>query len=103
MKKEESQERGVASFQIKCHLLPKPGFCPPLPNRNVETEVWVKGKKTALLLCQAKGATVATALKTVPPLEGFKRWFYSLGVENRAADKDQGRGKLALSSKAGVS
>ena len=39
-------------------LFPKLSLCPPLPNRNAETEFWVKEEKIALLLCQAKGATV---------------------------------------------
>lgn len=30
------------------------------------------------------------------PLWENRKWFYSLGVENRATDKDQGRGKLVL-------
>ena len=37
-----------------------------------------------------------------PPLGENRREFYSLGVNNRARDKDQGRGKLALFFKAGV-
>ena len=37
-------------------LLLKPGLSLPLLNRNTETEFWVKEKKMASLLCQAKGA-----------------------------------------------
>ena len=48
------------------------------------------------------GPQQVNALKTVTTVEGIKRWFYGWGVENRAIDKDQGRGKLALSFKAGV-
>ena len=47
-------------------LLPKLALCPLVPNRNAETEFRVKEKKVALLLCQAKEATAANALKTVP-------------------------------------
>ena len=51
------------------------------PNGNMETEFWVKEKKVGLLPCQAKGGSQqANALKTVLPLEGIRRWFYSLGV-----------------------
>ena len=45
------------------------------------------------------GPQQAKALKTVPPFEGIGRWFYSLGIENRATDEDRGRGKFALFSK----
>ena len=31
------------------------------------------------------------------PLGEIRKWFYSLGVENRATEKDQGRDKLAVS------
>ena len=39
----------------------------------------------AVLLCQAKGATEPNALKTVPPLEGVRRWLVSLrsGIRSR--------------------
>ena len=40
---------------------------PLVLNKNAETEFWVKEKQIALLLCQAKAATAANALKTVPP------------------------------------
>ena len=44
-------------------------------------EFWVKEKKITLLLCQAKGGPQqANASETVPPLEGTRRWFYSLGI-----------------------
>ena len=33
------------------------GLIPLLQNRNLETEFWMKEKKIALLLCQAKGST----------------------------------------------
>ena len=68
----------------------------------METEFGVKEKKIVLLLCQAVRPEQANALKTVPPLGEIRRWFYSLGVRNKASDKDQGRGKLALSFKGGV-
>ena len=38
----------------------------------------------------------ANVLKTVPPWKGLGGGFIVLRVENRAADKDHGRGKLAL-------
>ena len=37
-------------------MLPKLGLCSSVPNRNAETEFWVKQKRIALLFCQAKGA-----------------------------------------------
>ena len=46
-----------ASCFFSSHLLPKLSLCPLLPNGNVKTEFWVKEKKIALLLCQAKRAT----------------------------------------------
>ena len=52
-------------------------LCPQVPNRDTEAEFWVKEKKIALLLCQAKEPQKANALKTVPPLREIKRWFYS--------------------------
>ena len=62
-----------------------------------------KGEKDSFIALPGKGAT-ANALKTVPPLEGVRRWFYSLGSGKgiRAVNKFQGRGELALSFKAGV-
>ena len=59
-------------------------------------------KKLALLLCQAKESTEVNALKTVPSLGEIRKWFYSLEVENRAKDKDQGRYKNVFFFKAGV-
>ena len=58
-------------------------------------------KKIALLLCQTKGAAASYALKTVPTLGEIGRWFYSLGVKNRAANNGQYRCKLSLFFKAG--
>ena len=80
---------------------PKLGLCLLLLNRNMETEFWVKEKKTALLLCQAKGAPAGSCLKDCAPLErGLEVVLYKVwGVENRAVDKHQGRGKLPCFSK----
>ena len=44
----------------------------------------------------------AIALKTVSHLGETGGWFYSLGVKNRAMDKDPCRGEPALFFKAGV-
>ena len=57
-------------------------------------------KRWFLLFCQAKEAV--NALKTVPSLEGNKKWFHSLEVENWSADKDQGRCRLLLFFEDGV-
>ena len=62
----------------------------------------MKEKKTALCFARQREPWQATALKTVPPLGGRGRWVYSLGVQSRAIDKDQGGLELALFSKAGV-
>ena len=72
-------------------VLPKLCLCPLSLNRNVETEFGVKEKKMALLLSHQRGPQQANALKTVPALGKVGRWFYSLGVKNRAIDKDQRR------------
>lgn len=68
----------------------------------METELWVKERRTALLFCQVKEGHSRLVLKTVPPWErlggGFRVW----GVEDRNTDKDQDRGELALFLKAGV-
>ena len=45
---------------------------------------------------EKKIAFIAKALKTLPLLGEIRMWFYSLGVENRAADKEQGRGIVFL-------
>ena len=62
--------------------------------------LWVKEKKIALLLCQAKEATAGQCLKDwalpIPhPLEEVRRRFWEW-------NKDQSRGKLALFLKAHV-
>ena len=50
-----------------------------LPNRILETGYWMKWKRTALLLCQAKGSTASSFLSKphVPNLEGFGEKSYS--------------------------
>ena len=87
--------------------MPKLSLCPQGPNRNAETVLGEgEKKKKQLLYCFAgqRGPQLANDLKTVPPSEGVRRWFYSLGsgIGIRAVDEDQGRRKLALSFKAGV-
>lgn len=48
-------------------LLSELGLCPQMLNRNSETEFLDEGeKKIDVLLCQAKEATAAKALKTGP-------------------------------------
>ena len=79
-------------------LLLKLGFCPLVPSRNAEIRVWGEGEKNSFCCFAIQGRPQqANALKTV---SSFGRensiWSYSLEVENRAADKDQGRGKLAF-------
>ena len=49
---------GVFRPLLTMMLIPKLGLCTPVLNRISETEFWVKQKRTALLLCQAKGDTV---------------------------------------------
>ena len=43
------------THSILMKLLLKLSLCPPSPNRNSDTDFWVKEKQIALLLCQAKG------------------------------------------------
>ena len=69
-------------------------------NRNSEPRVLGEGEKETSY-CFARQKRPQQALKTVPPLRENRRWFYSLGVENRATDKDQGRFKFAVFFKAG--
>ena len=46
---------GPLPLMLKAQLL-----CAPVPNRISEMEFWVKQKRLALLLCQAKGDTVGS-------------------------------------------
>ena len=62
----------------------------------------MKEKKSFYCFARQRRVQQANALQTVPPLGEMGRCFYSLGVKNRAAHKDQGRGKLVLSFKASV-
>ena len=83
-------------------VLLKLGLCPPVLNTNMEMEFWVEGKKIALLFGRQRQPQQTNTLKTVSPLGENRRWFYSFGSRNKAVGRDQGRGKLALSFKAGV-
>ena len=63
----------------------------------METDLWVKEKEIALLLCQAKGATAGKCFKDCAfPWECVGGGFIVLGVETRAIDKDQCRCKLSF-------
>ena len=42
---------------MNAKLLPKLGLCPPVPNRNMETQFGVKEKKIAFIALPGKGAT----------------------------------------------
>ena len=42
---------------LEVSVLSELSLCPLVPNRKTETKFGVKGKKVALLFCQAKGAT----------------------------------------------
>ena len=44
-------------FNLPNNMLLELGLCSLVWNRNTETELWVKEKKIALLLCQAKEVT----------------------------------------------
>ena len=81
----------------KVVVLSEVSLCPLVPHRNTETEFWVKEKKFVLLLCQAKeGHSRLMPQRLCPPLGEIREWVYSLGGENRATDKDQGRGKFSF-------
>ena len=85
-------------------LVAELNLCSWGPNRNSETEFWANKKKIALLLCQAKeGLCRLMPQRLNPsPLGEIVRWFYILGSEKQAADKDLGRSKLTLFSKLAV-
>ena len=72
-----------------------------MQNRNSET-VLGEGEKLVLLLCQAKKGH-SWLMPPPPALGGRGVGGFRLRVENRAPDKDQGRGNLALFSKLGFS
>ena len=77
-------------------FLPKLGLCPPMPNRNTETVLGEREKDSFYCFARQRRPQQAKALKTLPLLGEIRMWFYSLGVENRAADKEQGRGIVFL-------
>ena len=62
--------------------------------------VWregVKEKKNSFsCFARQRRPQQTNALKTVPSFGKEQEVFYSLGVENKATDKDQGRCKLAF-------
>ena len=74
------------------------GVCLLVLNGNVETKFGAKEKKKiALLLFQAKEATAGSYIKDCPlPGERREGGVIVWGVENRAADKDEGRFKLGF-------
>ena len=51
------------------------------------------------MFCLAKGPEQGNVLRIMPLLERFRECFILWGVETRASDKHQCRGKLVLSSK----
>ena len=61
-------------------------------------------EKTLYLFAKQRGPQQANAIKTMLPLEGIMKWFFSLssGIRIRAIDKDQGRGQFALFLKTDV-
>ena len=68
------------------NLLPKLGLCSPVPNRNKETEFWVKKKRVAFIALPAKGAQVGSCPEGhVPHLGGGSKEFYSV----QGAKRDQ--------------
>ena len=83
-------------------LLPKVGLCPLVLNRNAEREFWEKEKKITYSFARQRSVTQENILKTLPHWERLGGGSMVWGVENRAIDKDQGRGKLALFLKASV-
>ena len=80
----------------------KPALCPPVLNRNSEAEFWVKETKNSFIALPGKGGySRLMPSRLCLPLGETRRWSYHLGVDNTAADEDQGRGQLAF-LKAGV-
>ena len=55
--------------------------CRPVPNRNTN-KILGEGENNSFIALPGKGGSQQTnASKTLPPLEEFRRWFYSLGSE----------------------
>ena len=48
-----------------------------------------KKKNSFYCFARQRRPPQANALKTIPPLEENRKWFYSWGVENSTTDKDQ--------------
>ena len=68
-------------------LLPKLGLCPLVPDRNVETEFWVKEKDSFYCFARQRRLRQANALKTVPFIGKNCGEFYSKKEKNRFEDK----------------
>lgn len=64
-------------------------------NGNIKKEFEVKYKRVVVLLCQVKEATAGQCpIDCALPRERTARGSYSLRVETRTIDKDQGRSSL---------
>ena len=70
--------------------------------RNTETEFWAKGKNSFIALPGKEGHSRPMPERLYSLWERLGGGFIVWGVENRALDEGQGRGKLALSFKTGV-
>ena len=63
----------------------------------METELWVKEEKNSFIALPGKGNHGRLMPQRLcPPSGEIREWFYSLGGENRATDKDQGRDKFSF-------
>ena len=52
----EGQHREEGHVMVEAEIvLPKLGLCPPMPNKNLEPEFWVKQKKIAFIVLPGKG------------------------------------------------
>ena len=90
-------------FWYTLNLLPELGLCPLVPNKNVETEFWVKEKWVALTALPGKGGhsrpkDCALLWERISLYLGREK-LIAFESQNRATDKDQGRCKLACSLK----
>ena len=81
----------------------KLGLCPPVPNRNVEIVLGKGKKKNRFTALPGKGGDSRLMPQRLgSPLGEIRKWFHSLGVENRATNKDQGRCRLSFFFRVGV-
>ena len=68
-------------------MLPKLGLCPPVPDRNMETEFWVKEKKQFYCFARQRRPQQSNPSKLCPPLRGDNKGFHRFSLEDRVLDE----------------